>query len=357
MLAAMARVLDSGVFVMGPESSALEHEFADFCGVNHAVAVSSGTAALQLSLLALDVGQGDEVITVSHTFIATAEAISAVGATPVFVDIDPGTFLIDPVLIETAITERTRAIIPVHLYGLMADMPAILDIATRHNIPVVEDACQAHGAMLNGKAAGSLGVLGCFSLYPGKNVGAIGEGGLITTNEPELATRVRALRSHGESQRYHHEVIGWNHRLSELQAVTARVQLRHAAAWNAGRRAAANAYRGALADNPHIRMQQEPAGYESAYHLMAVVVDERDRVREALDADGVGTGIHYPLPVHLQQAYKHLAYTKGSLPVSEAVAAGELSLPMFPELSQEQISRVVAALVRAIEQPVVGAQA
>lgn len=352
LLEALARVVDSGTFVMGPESAALEREFADFCHVDHAVAVSSGTAALQLALLALGVGPGDEVITVSHTFIATAEAISAVGATPVFVDIDPQTFLMDAGLIENAITPRTRAIIPVHLYGLMTDMPAILEIAGSHGLPVIEDACQAHGATLNGQPAGAMGTLGCFSLYPGKNVGALGEGGIVTTNNGELAQKVRTLRSHGESTRYYHEVIGWNHRLSELQAATARVQLAHAESWNARRRDAAAAYNRLLADWPGIRTQAIPEGYESSYHLMAVVVEDRDFVRAQLDADGIGTGIHYPLPVHLQKAYASLGYKEGDLPISEAVAAGELSLPMFPEITKDQIERVVSALNVATATPV-----
>lgn len=356
LLAACARVIDSGIAVMGPEARALEEEFAAFCGVDHGIAVANGTAALQLALLALNIGAGDEVITVANTFIATVEAISAVGATPVLVDVEPDTNLMDPAAFEAAITPRTRAVIPVHLYGLMCDMDALTAIARRHGLAVVEDACQAHGATLGDAVAGSMSDAACFSFYPAKNLGTVGEGGMVVTRDPALAKRMRSLRSHGESERYHHSEPGWNLRLGEIQAATTRVQLGHLAAWNEARRRVAGWY-GELLGVLDMQLPAAPAGRAHVYHLYVIQVDERDRVREALAADGIGTGVHYPVPVHEQPAYRSLGLTATDLPVTSAAAGRLLSLPMYPEMTREQANLVAASLRRAIEarRPLVGA--
>ncbi len=352
LMAAFERVLDSGVFVMGPEAEALEREFAQFCGVRHAVAVNNGTSALQLALAALGIGQGDRVITVSHTFIATVEAISATGATPVLVDIDPATYLMDPRFAEAAITPRTRAIIAVHLYGQPCDMDAINAIAGRHGLRVIEDACQAHGARYRGKRAGALSDVACFSFYPAKNLGTTGEGGMLVTNEEAIARNARLMRSHGEEERYVHRVAGWNFRMPELLAAATRAQLPHLDDWNEQRRAAAAAY--------DVRLRGLPLGLpfvapdrDHVFHQYIVECDGRDAVRAALARRGIGTAVHYPLPVHRQRAYASLGLGPGSLPVTERVAERILSLPMFPEISDEQIGAVAEALAAAM--PVAGA--
>ena len=343
LVAAYERVLDSGVFVMGPEAAALEEEFAAICGVEHAVAVTNGTAALQLALLALGIGPGDEVITVANTFIATVEAISAVGARPVLIDTERDTYVMDVARLEAAITPRTRAVIPVHLYGLVCDMDAIRAVAQRHGLVVVEDACQAHGATYRGAAAGSFGEAGCFSFYPAKNIGSVGEGGMLVTRSADVAARARMLRSHGETRRYHHAEPGWNLRLSEVLAAAVRVQLRHLDAWSEGRRRVAAWYAEALRGLP-LQLPVQPAGRDHVFHLYVVQVDERDRVRATLAERGIDTGIHYPVPVHQQDAYRSLAMPAGSLPVTEAAAPRLLSLPMFPEMTREQVQRVAAGL-------------
>ena len=348
LLAACARVIDSGISVMGAEARELEASFAAFCGVEHGIAVSNGTAALQVALMAMNIGTGDEVITVANTFIATVEAISAVGATPVLVDMEPDTYLMDPAKFEAAITPRTRAVIPVHLYGLMCDMHAINAIARRHGLRVIEDACQAHGAKLGDAVAGSMSDAACFSFYPAKNLGTLGEGGMVVTRDPVFAKRMRSLRSHGESERYHHSEPGWNLRLGEIQAATTRVQLEHLSGWNEGRRRVAGWYAESLAGLEH-QMPVAPAGREHVYHLYVVQVDERDRIREELTAAGIGTGVHYPVPVHEQQAYRSLGLTAADLPVTSAVAGRLLSLPMFPEMTHEQVGLVAASLAQAIE--------
>jgi dTDP-4-amino-4,6-dideoxygalactose transaminase len=348
LVAAYERILDRGVFVMGPEAAGLEEEFAAYCGVEHAVAVSNGTAALQLALLALDVGPGDEVITVANTFIATVEAISAVGAEPVFVDVEPDTYLLDATRLEAAITPRTKAIIPVHLYGLACDMDAIGEIARRHNLAVIEDACQAHGATYKGRVAGSIGQAAAFSFYPGKNIGSTGEGGILVTNDAGIAARARSLRQHGEVRRYFHEVPGWNFRLSEVLASAVRIQLAHGKGWGAARRRVAAWYGEALRGLP-LQLPVTPAGREHVFHLYVVQVEERDRVRTELSERGVDTGIHYPLPVHLQEAYASLGLTEGTLPVTEAAAPRLLSLPMFPEMTREQVQAVAQRLARVLE--------
>jgi dTDP-4-amino-4,6-dideoxygalactose transaminase len=345
--AAIAEVIDTGAFAGGPFVAKFEQEFAAFCDAPFAIGVGNGTDALWLSLLALGVGPGDEVITVPSTFMATAEAISYCGARPVFVDIEDRTYTLNPALLEKAITPRTKAIIPVHLFGQMADMSAILEIANRHGVPVVEDACQAHGARQNGRTAGTLGITGCFSFYPGKNLGAFGEAGAIVTASPEVKQRVEVLRDHGQAKKYFHSIIGWNARMDGIQGAVLRIKLKHLAAANDRRRAHARLYRELLADVPVITPVETEHNHH-VYHVYAVRVAGRDRVLEALTRAGIGCGIHYPVPIHLQEAYRSLGHGPGSFPVAERCANEFLSLPMFPELTSEQIQTVVAELKRAL---------
>jgi dTDP-4-amino-4,6-dideoxygalactose transaminase len=294
-------------------------------------------------LLALGVAPGDEVITVPSTFMATAEAITYCGARPVFVDIEDRTYTLNPALLEKAITPRTKAIIPVHLFGQMADLTAILEIANRHGIPVIEDACQAHGARQNGHGAGTLGIAGCFSFYPGKNLGAFGEAGAVVTSNPDLRKRLEVLRDHGQAKKYFHSVIGWNARMDGLQAAVLRVKLKHLQSANDRRRSHARLYRELLADLPVIIPVEAPQNHH-VYHVYAVRVSDRDRMLEALTRAGIGCGIHYPVPVHLQEAYRGLGHGSGSFPVAELCAGEFLSLPMFPELTSDQIRLVVHEL-------------
>jgi len=345
LVAACERVIDSGVYVMGPEAEALEHEFAAYSGAKHGIAVANGTVALQLALLAANIGPGDEVISVSHTFIATVEAITAVGAKPVLVDVSPDTYTIDVAQAEAAITPRTKAIIAVHLYGLPADMDQLRALADKHGLLLVEDAAQAHGARYRGRRAGSLGDVACFSLYPSKNLGTLGEGGIILTSDGGLATRMRALRSHGEVDRYASQEPGYNFRMPELMAAMARVQLPHLDAWNAERRQVGAWYAEALAGLPVV-IPHVPADREHVYHLYVVQTERRDAVRQALSERGVGTAVHYPLAVHQQQAYRSLGV---SLPETERLAARVLSLPMYPNLSQDDVMYVGEALRAALE--------
>jgi dTDP-4-amino-4,6-dideoxygalactose transaminase len=339
---AARRVLESGHFVLGREVEGFEEEFAAYCRVEHAIAVNTGTSALHLALLALGVGPGDEVVTVPFTFVATAAAIGYTGATPVFVDVEPGSLTMDPTKLEAAVTERTRAILPVHLYGQMANMKAILDIAHSRGIAVVEDACQAHGAEQRGDRAGSMGAMGCFSFYPGKNLGAYGEGGAITTRDPELARRVRLLRDWGAEEKYVHTVKGFNYRLPELQAAFLRVKLRRLEEWTEARRRHARLYDELLGDGFHV--SDELPGNRHAYHVYAVRVSGRESVQRELHASGIGTGIHYPIPIHLQPAWEDLGYGPGEFPVSERAADQVLSLPMYPELTREAIAEVASRL-------------
>ncbi|HVA93070.1 MAG TPA: DegT/DnrJ/EryC1/StrS family aminotransferase, partial [Chloroflexota bacterium] len=328
--------------VQGPEVAAFEEEFASACGTRHAVAASTGTSALHLALLAVGVGPGDEVITVSHTFIATAEAISACGASSVFIDIDPRTYLMDPSLLEAAITPRTKAIIPVHLYGQMVDMDAILAVANRHGLPVLEDACQAHRATYKGRLAGSVGTAGCFSFYPSKNLGTVGEGGAVVTNDEALAARMRMLRDHGQSRRYYHDVVGYNYRMAAIQAAALRVKLPYLDGWNAARRAHAQRYTTLLAGLPVTTPATSPHG-DPVYHLYVIRASDREGLRQHLTAQGVGTGIHYPVPIHLQQAY--VVEARGvALPVTELVASEVLSLPMYAELTNHHIEAVAESI-------------
>jgi dTDP-4-amino-4,6-dideoxygalactose transaminase len=345
---AIGRVLAKGHFILGEEVVAFESQFAAMSGVNHAVGVNSGTTALVLGLLAMGIGAGDEVITVAHTFIATAEAISMVGATPVFVDIDPNRGLMDPAKLEAAITPRTKAIIPVHLYGHPADMDAIVAVARRHGVPVLEDACQAHGALYKGRPAGSLGQAACFSFYPSKNLGAYGEAGALVTNDPELAEKARILRDHGSEAKYQHSVIGINGRMEAIQAAVLGVKLPHLQAWNARRRKLAQRYDALLAGIPNCRPIGQDATVESAYHLYVVRVPRRDGVRAALADRGVGTQIHYPIPVHRQPAYAKTFSSVPELPVTDEVTAEILSLPLYPELEEDRLGTVASALAEAL---------
>lgn len=341
--AAVLAVLDSTAFVLGPAVAAFEARFATYCGATHAIGVNSGTSALHLALLAVGVGPGDEVITTAHTFIATASAIDYCGATPVLVDIDPETFNIDPALVEAAITPRTKVILPVHLYGRPADMDPILAIASRHGLRVVEDAAQAHGAEYRGRRVGSIGDLGCFSFYPGKNLGAYGEGGAVTTDDPELADRVRVLRDWGAPTRYHHDLKGFNYRLEGIQGAVLGVKMDHIERWTDLRREAAARYDSAFANRPIVA--PDPAdGHRHVYHIYAIRDPRRDDLQRFLAERGIATGIHYPIPVHLQRAFAELGHGRGAFPQAEAAAAAVLSLPMYPELTVAHTDEVVDAL-------------
>jgi dTDP-4-amino-4,6-dideoxygalactose transaminase len=344
--AAIARVFESTQFVQGPEVAAFEERFASYCQTKHCIALNTGTSALHLALLAAGVGPGDEVITVSMTFVATTAAILYCGATPVFVDVDADTWTMDPKLIETAITPRTKAILPVHLHGLMADMDAIGAIAHRHGLIVIEDAAQAHGAEWRGRRAGSIGELGCFSFYPGKNLGAYGEGGAVVCNDPELARRVALLRDWGQQSKYNHVLAGYNYRMDGIQGAVLNVKMNYIEAWTEARRTAASHYDRLLKDHPFGR-PTPPSHSRHVYHVYAVTVAGRDDVQAALQSAGVGASIHYPVPVHLQPAYAELGYGPGDLPVTEALARQFLSLPLYAELQPEQISKVVSELQKA----------
>ena len=344
--AAVARVIGSTQFVLGPEVAAFEERFADYCGVTHCAAVNSGTSALHLALLAAGIGRGDEVITVSMTFVATTAAILYCGARPVFVDVEPDTWTMDPALIEAAITPRTKAILPVHLHGLMADIGRIIDIARRHGLVVIEDAAQSHGAEYKGRRAGSIGDIGCFSFYPGKNLGAYGEGGAAVTNNPELARQMMLLRDWGQEAKYNHVVAGYNYRMDGIQAAVLNVKMDHIEEWTEARRAVACHYDRLLA-NSRYRRPMPRSHYRHVYHVYAIELSQRDEVQRALQAAGIGTGIHYPIPVHLQKAYACLGYGRGDFPITEGLADRFLSLPIYPELRPEQVAEVVRGLERA----------
>jgi dTDP-4-amino-4,6-dideoxygalactose transaminase len=345
---AFRQVAESSAFAGGPFVARFESEFAAYCHTRHALGVGSGTDALWLSLLALGVGPGDEVITVPNSFMATAEAISLCGARPVFVDVDERTYTMDPEQLEAAITLRTQAIIPVHLFGQTADMDPILVIARRHGSPVVEDACQAHGAEYKGRKAGSMGVAGCFSFYPGKNLGAFGEAGAITTDEPELRSKVQVLRDHGQATKHHHSTIGWNARMDGIQAAVLSLKLRRLAEANAARRAHALLYDELLAQEQRVVRPRVAPHNVHVFHIYAVRVKDRDGVLERMNERGVNCGIHYPVPIHLQKAYGFLGLGPGSYPVAERCAEEFLSLPMYPELTAEQIRFVANALKESL---------
>jgi dTDP-4-amino-4,6-dideoxygalactose transaminase len=340
---AVNKVFETGQFVLGDEVAAFESEFAHYVGADQGIAVNTGTSALHLALLAAGVGPGDEVITVPFTFVATVAAIGYTGARPVFVDIDPRSLTMDVAQLEAAITPRTKAVVPVHLYGQPADMDPLLAIARKHGLIVIEDACQAHGAEYNGRRVGSLGDLGCFSFYPGKNLGACGEGGIVVTSNPKYAETVRMLRDWGQSKKYHHVLRGYNYRMEGLQGAILRVKLRHLEAWTDQRRSRAAEYNRFLRESDVERPQEMPYA-RHVYHIYAVRTRDRVELQRTLQSYGVQTGIHYPIPVHLQEAWRDLGYVAGDFPHSERAANEVLSLPMYPELSNIQVEFVSAAV-------------
>ncbi|HMI56221.1 MAG TPA: DegT/DnrJ/EryC1/StrS family aminotransferase [Gemmatimonadaceae bacterium] len=340
--AAALGVLASASYVLGPEVEAFEKEFAAMHGAKYAVAVNTGTSALHVALLAAGIGPGDEVITVSMTFIATVSAIRYTGAIPVFVDVDPVTCTMDVRQIEAKITPRTRAIMPVHLYGQPADMDPIMEIAARRNLLVIEDAAQAHAAEYNGRRVGSIGHVAGFSFYPGKNLGAYGEAGISTTNDEKYAHTMRLLRDWGQERKYYHDMHAFNYRMDAIQGAILRVKLKRLEQWTDARRAHARQYNELLGAS--IRHASEAAGRKHVYHIYGVYHEKRAELQHALQAAGIHTGIHYPIPVHLQRAYEDLGYRAGDLPVTEKIANEQLSLPMFAELSDRQIARVADAV-------------
>jgi dTDP-4-amino-4,6-dideoxygalactose transaminase len=352
--AAVASVIEGAHFIKGEDCALFEREFAAYCGAAHAVGVANGTDALVIALRAYGVGPGDEVITVANTFIATGEAIFLNGARPVFVDVDPVTFTMDPSQVEKAITPRTKVILPVHLYGHPADMGPINAVAARHGLPVLEDAAQAHGAENEGRRAGTLGHAACFSFYPGKNLGAYGDAGCVVTNDREFAARVRQIANHGGgTNKYDNVVVGMNSRLDTLQAAILRVKLRHLDAWDAERVALVRAYAQALAEVPGVIVPRERAGARSAWHLFTVRAADRDGLQKHLTAQGVATAVHYPRPIHLQPAMAAAGGRPGDLPVSERLSREVLSLPLYPELPLETVAGI-AAEVRAYSAAAVG---
>jgi dTDP-4-amino-4,6-dideoxygalactose transaminase len=344
---AFERVLERSSFILGPEVERFEAEFAAYVGSSYCVTVNSGTAALQLTLEALGIGPGHEVITVPNTFIATAEAISAAGARPVFVDVHPLSYTIDPEQVSQAVTSRTRAILPVHLYGQPADMSALADIAARHRLALVEDACQAHGAEYNGRRVGGLGTAGCFSFYPSKNLGGCGEGGAVTTNDPDLAARIRLLRNHGSVSKYEHRIPGYNFRLEGLQGAFLSAKLKYLDEWNHRRRIAAKEY-DRLLTGSQVAAPVEMPYAKHVYHLYVVQTEDRDGLRQRLAEREVEAGLHYPVPLHLQEAYKSLGYRMGDFPVTEQAARRIVSLPMHPGLSGAAIAYVADAIQDAL---------
>lgn len=345
---AIAEVIDSGAFAGGPFVEKFEKEFAAFCHCQQAIGLGSGTEALWLSLLACGIGAGDEVITVPNTFMATAEAITYCAARPVFVDVDERTYTMDPAGLEKALTNKTKAVIPVHLFGQSADMDPILEFARKHGLFVIEDAAQAHGAEYKGKRVGTLGDVGCFSFYPGKNLGAFGEAGAVITNDPEVAEKIRVLRDHGQIRKYRHNMIGWNCRMDGIQAAVLSVKLRRLENANLLRRAHAQEYNHALSGVEEAITPVEADYARHVYHVYAVRVQDRDEIMFTLNEKGIQCAIHYPVPVHLQRAYRELGYTTGDLPISEQTALEFISLPMFPELTKEQIGIVALALREAV---------
>lgn len=345
LMAALGRTLDSSAFTLGPEVAGFEAEFAAYVGVRHAVGVNSGTSALHLALLAAGVGPGDEVITVPMTFVATVAAIVLAGARPRLVDVDPVTWTMDPAALAAAIGPNTRAVLPVHLHGQTADMPAILDIARRHGLAVIEDAAQAHGALDHGRGAGSLGTMGCFSFYPGKNLGACGEAGAVVTDDDALAERLRMLRDWGQREKYRHELKGFNCRMEGFQGAVLRIKLRHLDAWNDARRQVAALYDAGLP--PHLGRPGEASRRRHVYHVYAVRSPRREHLRAALERRGIASAIHYPHPIHLLPAYRDLGYAPGDFPVSERLAEEFLSLPIWPGMTADQVEAVCTALREA----------
>ena len=355
VLPMITEAMANAAFIGGPQVTGFEEEFAEFCDCKQCAGVNSGTDALRFALMAVGIGQGDEVITVPNTFIATTEVISQVGAKPTFVDIDERTYNMDPQKLEAYLDQshahsamrssaRPRAVIPVHLYGQPADMDQILEIARKYNLVVIEDACQAHGALYKDRKAGSLGTVGCFSFYPGKNLGAYGEGGAIVTQDEEIATKIRMIRDHGQAKKYFHDMEGYNGRLDAIQAGILRIKLKRLSDWNQSRREHAAYYNELLSNMDGVTIPFEADFARSVYHLYVVLVDDRDNLQQFLTEKGVGTGLHYPIPLHLQKAYSHLSYKEGDFPISEKAAKKLLSLPMFPELTHEQIEYVATSI-------------
>jgi len=342
--AAVTGVFAGGHFINGPNVAALEEEIAAYVGTRFAVALNSGTDALHLALRALDVGPGDEVVTTPFSFVATTEAIGIVGATPVFADVDPSTYNLDPAKLSASIGPRTKAILPVHLYGAPSAMDEIEAVARRHGVAIVEDCAQAIGADFGGRRVGSFGAAGCFSFFPSKNLGAYGDGGMLTTDDEALARRVRALRAHGGRVKYHHEELGINSRLDEVQAAILRVKLPHLERWTAARRSVARAYGAALADLGAVQTPAHDPGGRHVYHQYTIALDERDRVQASLRAAGVQTMIYYPVPLHLQEVHRALGYAHGDFPNAERAAARVLSLPVYPELPAADVRRVAREL-------------
>jgi dTDP-4-amino-4,6-dideoxygalactose transaminase len=343
---AVLRVLDSTQYILGEEVAAFEREFAGYCQASQAIGVNSGTSALHLALLAAGIGPGDEVITVPFTFVATVSAVCYTGATPVFVDIEPDYFTMDPSKVEAAITPKTKAIMPVHLYGQPADMDPIAEIARRRGLIVIEDAAQAHGSEYHGRRCGSIAEIAGFSFYPGKNLGAYGEGGAVTTTRADWAATCRTLRDWGQEKRYEHRLKGFNYRMDGIQGAILRVKLRHLEAWTERRRQVAEWYAAAL-DPDTVRMPKARPGCRHVYHVYVVRADDRDRLRDVLGGQGIQTGIHYPIPIHLQPAHADLGYHAGDFPVAEQVAREVLSLPIFPEMTRDQVQTVAAAVMGA----------
>jgi len=340
---AIQEVIDKSAFIMGENVQEFEDEFAKFCGVKYGVGTSSGTTALHLALVVCGIKRGDEVITVPYTFIATAEAISHTGAKVVFVDIEDRSYTMNPAKIEQAITERSRAIIPVHLFGHSADMDRIIDIAKKNNLIIIEDSCQAHGAEYRGRRVGSIGDIGCFSFYPGKNLGAYGDAGMAVTDNKVLAEKMRLLRNHGYEKKYYHKIEGYNYRLDAIQAAILRVKLKHLDEWTEKRRRNAKLYN-QLLKGSKVKTPLEMEYVKHVYHLYVIRADNRDKLNLRLKENDIGATIHYPLPLHLQEAYKNLGYKKGDFPISETCSAELLSLPMFPELTEDEIKKIVEVI-------------
>ena len=341
--AVIAKTLDNTSFCLGPDTAQFEKDFAKYCGAEHCVGFNSGTSALHIALMLLNVGHGDEVISTPMTFVATSWAISYVGAKPVYVDIDDATFNLDPNLIEKAITPRTKAIMPVHLYGHPFDIDPILTICRKHKLPLVEDAAQAHGAKFKGKTIGTFGEISCFSFYPGKNLGACGEGGALVTNSAAFAARARSLREHGSTVRYYHDEVGFNYRMEGIQGATLGVKLKHLDKWTAERRRVAKRYTELLADTP-LKLPRQADWAEAVWHLYVVRHPRRDDLKKHLEANGVGCALHYPVPLHLQKCYASLRYKPGDFPIAEKAANECLSLPMYAELTDAQIQRVAEVI-------------
>jgi dTDP-4-amino-4,6-dideoxygalactose transaminase len=341
--AAIARTIDNCSFCLGPDTAQFEKDFAGFCAAEHAIGFNSGTSALHIALKLLNLKPGDEVITTPYTFVATSWAISYVGATPVYVDIDDATFNLDPGLVEKAVTPRTKVVMPVHLYGLPFDVDPILEICRKHKLPLVEDAAQAHGAKYKGKTVGTFGELSGFSFYPGKNLGAFGEGGALVTNNPDYARRAKSLREHGSTVRYYHDEVGFNYRMEGIQGAVLGIKLKQLDKWTRERRRVANLYHKLLTNTP-LQLPHEPSYAQSVWHLYVVRHPRRDELKAHLDANGIGCALHYPLPLHLQKCYAELGHKAGDFPVAEKAGRECLSLPIYPELTDTQVQRITEAI-------------